>query len=515
MDNLQRFVSQVRGRILAVLILNNIMLFTNWYLVHTFLRVTDQAVLLGTMVVTSLVSLGILPWFTTRYITEPTRLIWQGILHIAPDTVNTPAPNLTKHTIGHDMVLNLVGHVYQLASVVDMIEKTNASKPADLKKNFVANSLPLPLMVLDKNQSVLFANKPMLDMMHRPEAEVTGQNVYSVLDLSFGSTETLDKWLATVQSTEPVAVKRWERVRLNIPASQGTPQFDMAAYYNKSNPEGFETMLVFFDKTASYSQDDQALSFVALAVHELRTPVTLLRGYIEVLEEEMEGKLDAETAQFVHKMKAAAQSLTAFINNMLNVARIENDQLTLKLHEGVWPDIVQGVVNDLSLRAKVQGITLTAQVDPNLPTVGVDRVSMYEVLANIVDNAIKYSGNSTGRQVVIRAFVNTEGLVETTVEDTGVGIPAAILPNLFEKFYRSHRSRNEVGGTGLGLYLSKTIVEAHGGHIWVRSKEGAGTTFGFTVVPFAKLADEKKTGDNKDISRGAHGWIKNHSLYSR
>ncbi|HZM63807.1 MAG TPA: ATP-binding protein, partial [Candidatus Saccharimonadales bacterium] len=82
-----------------------------------------------------------------------------------------------------------------------------------------------------------------------------------------------------------------------------------------------------------------------------------------------------------------------------------------------------------------------------------------------------------------------------------------------EKFYRSHRSKEQVGGTGLGLYLSKAIVEAHGGHIWVQSKEGQGSVFGFTVVPYAQLAETSKAGDNKDIVRGAHGWIKNHSLY--
>lgn len=515
MDNFQRFVAQVRARIFMVLVMNNILIFAAWYLVRKILYIDDEVIVVCSMVTAGIFAVVILPWFTTRYITEPTRLIWQGILHIAPDAVNTPAPNLKKHTIGHDMVVNLVGHVYQLASVVDTIEKTNASKPADLKKNFVANALPMPLMVLDKSQTVLFANKPMLDMMRRPDTEVVGQNVYSVLDLSFNTPETLDKWLDTAKATQPVSVKTWERVRLNVAGSETTPQFDLAAYYNKSNPEGFETMLVFFDKTDSYARDDQSLSFVALAVHELRTPVTLLRGYIEVLEEEMDGKLDPETTQFVHKMKAAAQSLTAFINNMLNVARIENDQLLLKLHEDRWPEIIQAVVDDLSLRAKVLGIDVTIEIEPNLPTVGVDRVSVYEVLANLIDNAIKYSSKGTGRKVNIKSFMNRDGLVETTIEDAGVGIPPSVLPNLFEKFYRSHRSRNQVGGTGLGLYLAKTIVDAHGGHIWVRSKEGVGTTFGFTVVPYTKLADEKKTGDNNDISRGAHGWIKNHSLYSR
>ena len=106
-----------------------------------------------------------------------------------------------------------------------------------------------------------------------------------------------------------------------------------------------------------------------------------------------------------------------------------------------------------------------------------------------------------------------EGMVATTVQDFGVGIPGGVMPNLFDKFYRSHRSRTQIGGTGLGLYLSKTIVEAHGGHMWVQSKEGQGSTFGFSILPYAQLAEEQKIGNDKDIVRGAHGWIKNHSLY--
>lgn len=134
---------------------------------------------------------------------------------------------------------------------------------------------------------------------------------------------------------------------------------------------------------------------------------------------------------------------------------------------------------------------------------------------NLIDNAIKYTPPNSRKKIAIRSYMNAEGLVETVVQDDGAGIPAGILPNLFEKFYRSHRSRNQVGGTGLGLYLSKAIVDAHGGHIWVKSREGQGSVFGFSVLPYGKLADKQKNGDNNDISRGAHGWIKNHSLYSR
>ena len=89
------------------------------------------------------------------------------------------------------------------------------------------------------------------------------------------------------------------------------------------------------------------------------------------------------------------------------------------------------------------------------------------------------------------------------------------MPNLFTKFYRDHRNRAQIGGTGLGLYLSKAIVTAHGGTMWVRSKEGEGSTFGFTLMPYDKLAAEHKEGPDQGITRSAHGWIKNHSLYRR
>jgi signal transduction histidine kinase len=330
--------------------------------------------------------------------------------------------------------------------------------------------------------------------------------------MSFPNEDTFDAWLGGAKKNTVTATSSWERVRLNR-LDESALQFDLAAYYNKGNPQHIETILVLFDHTEQYSQDDQAMSYVALAVHELRTPLTLMRGYIEVFDEELEGKLDPELQDFMHKMNAAAQQLSAFVNNILNVARIEGDQLEVHLQQENWNEILEAAINDLRLRAQVRGITLDCEVAPDLPPVGVDRVSIYEVINNLIDNAIKYSG--TGKQIVIRSKLTSEGEIETTVQDFGVGIPESVMPNLFNKFYRNHRNRAQINGTGLGLYLSKTIVAAHGGNIWVRSKDGEGSTFGFTVVPYTELADEQKNSNNKDIVRGAHGWIKNHSLYRR
>ena len=104
-------------------------------------------------------------------------------------------------------------------------------------------------------------------------------------------------------------------------------------------------------------------------------------------------------------------------------------------------------------------------------------------------------------------------MIETTVSDKGVGISDTIISHIFDKFYRAHQSKNSIGGTGLGLFLCRAIIDAHGGTIWVKSKEGEGSTFGFSLPIYASVAEQLQNEDNSGIIRGAHGWIKNHSLY--
>lgn len=512
MDHFQHFTTQLRNRLTVMLFVENAVIIGDWWLAEHVFHLNGYEMLIA-LVAGSILGLTIFPWLSTQVLAQPTRLIWQAILHIAPDAGNIPAPDLKHLRLGREMVASLIAHVYQLASVVENVENLKGKSKPDFNQEFVPQNLPLPLVILDTQQNIAFANRAMGDYLERAPQDIIGQNVYSVLDLSFPSEHTLDSWLNYVKTRKPTASKSWERVKLVLPDSRATRLFDMAAYYNQSNPQGLETMLVMFDRTRQYNQDEQAMSFVALAVHELRTPLTLLRGYIEVFKEELTGKVTPELQDCMRKMEVAAQQQAAFINNILNVSKYENDQFYLSLHEESWSDILTSAINDMRLRAEVQGITLTTDIAESLPTVGADRVSMYEVIANLIDNAIKYSADS--KQINIRSYLNKEGMVETTVQDFGVGIQEAAIPNLFDKFYRNHRNRAQVGGTGMGLYLSKAIITAHGGLIWVNAKEGQGSTFGFSLQPFSQLAEEQKNSDNKDIVRSPHGWIKNHSLYRR
>jgi signal transduction histidine kinase len=212
----------------------------------------------------------------------------------------------------------------------------------------------------------------------------------------------------------------------------------------------------------------------------------------------------------MHNMGASAQQLSAFVSNILNVSRVEENALYLRLKEENWPQILKLVCQDMELRAKVHNKHLVYDIAENLPTVAIDKVSIYELMTNLIDNAIKYTHTDEG--IVIKTY-EKDGMIETTVTDKGVGIPDALIGHIFDKFFRGHNSKNSIGGTGLGLYLCRAIVNAHSGNIWVHSREGEGSTFGFTLPIYANVADQIKNEDNKGIVRGAHGWIKNHSFY--
>lgn len=512
MDHLEHLRLRIRQYLFLFIILENILVAgTIWY-GYTYLNFSLGVIFCGGAVVGIALSVAIV-LITSNFFLQPLRALWQAIFHLSPSQHGIAPPTIKNLRLGRDLVNSLTSQLYQLIDIAQKSGHNDKENNNSLKHSFVAQNLPLPLFVLDNTETIKYANEAAAKYLGILIDDIIGKNVYMVLDMSFQTENTLDTWLKSVRLKNATAVNSWERVRLNVHDSRPLLMFDLASYYNRDNTEMNETMLVLFDHTKEYTQDDQAISFIALTVHELRTPLTLLRGYIEVFEEELENKLDPELQGFMLKMQSTTQQLTAFVNNILNVARIDNDQLELQLQEENWPTILNNSIEALQLRAKVRGITLECHLDPSLPPVAVDSLSIGEVINNLIDNAIKYSAGAN--LIKIDAHLTSSGLIETTVQDFGVGISSSIIANLFTKFYRDHRNRSSIGGTGLGLYLSKAIVTAHGGNMWVRSKENEGSIFGFTLLPYAQLTDELKQNNNQELTRNAHGWIKNHSLYRK
>lgn len=451
---------------------------------------------------------------------KPINIIADAISYASNKSTTATAPNTEQSMIGRELITGLTLQIYNLASsthVQDDIVNSSVGHSEEVSHHGdsdniaaeILNNTPTPLVGIRDDLTIQNANNAFLKFIGHETKDILGKNFYDTVSLDFPGDDTLETWIQRQQESSVVATNTWERVRLSKDG-EVLKQFDMVVGYSSSNSTGTDLILSFFDRTDLYNQDDREVSFVALAVHELRTPLTIMRGYIEVFEDEVGPHLNAEMQDFLKKMQASAQQLTAFVGNILNVARVEEDQLALRLRQEDLPSILQSAISDLQLRANVHGKTIELQNGTGLPPVGADRISIHEVVNNLVDNAIKYSGES--EKISIRSFLNDEGLVQVDIQDYGIGIPASVMPQLFQKYHRSHKSKVQVGGTGLGLYLCKALITAHSGNIWVRSKEGEGAIFSFTLLPYDQISHEAESGED-GIIRGAHGWIKNHSLY--
>lgn len=450
--------------------------------------------------------------YIVRFTMQPLAYLRQGILHVSSENSRMPAPQVESLHFGKELVAQLLSNVYGMASHVTPADQTSAQTQG-ISSETMLNAVPLPVFTVTPTNMLHYVNDAgltFLGLEHTRRNEVLGKNINDVLNLTFPNETTYEAWLNQSRQNVLKATTTWDRVRLVDADTNPIKQFDMAASYSKADGD-VESVLVLFDHTELYSKDDQEISFVAMAVHELRTPLTVMRGYIEVFEDELGPTLSPELKDFMHKMNASAQQLTAFVSNILNVARVEENALVLTLQKHNLKEIMTSAIADLQLRANVHDKHIELTIADNVPDVAVDRISLHEVINNLVDNAIKYSGQSD--RIVISARLES-GMVQVDVQDFGLGIPNSVVPKLFDKFYRSHRSKVQIGGTGLGLYLCKAIVTAQGGNIWVHTQEGKGSTFSFTLEPYSEEKHSEQAGQD-GIMRGAHGWIKNHSMYRR
>lgn len=439
--------------------------------------------------------------FILRLTSEPLRVISQAVAHVSNDPVVTPPPDINVKHYEQSGLKALVQTIFELAAA-----EPNAGEAAQTGDFFriLTDGLPCGVVAMDASGAIIYANAA--------SPVTTNSDNMQQLALIFEQNDDLAKWIADCQANKVRDDHLWLRVADKQTGEDNQHIFDIAAHYQKNAKAGIEVVLVAFDRTAAYAPDQDNMDFIALAAHELRGPITVIRGYLEVLKDELTTQLTNDQLVLLDRLQVSAERLSGYINNILNVSRYDRSRFAIHPQEENLLEVFKSLVPDLALRARTQKRNLTFQIPQDLPTIAADRSSLSEVIINLIDNAIKYSHEDG--EVVIGAR-RKQDFVEVTIADNGIGMPEAVVGNLFNKFYRSHRSREAVAGTGLGLYICKAIIESHGGSIWVRSKEGQGTTFGFTLPIYATVAQKVTSGDNKDIVQRSEGWIKNHAMYRR
>ncbi len=324
-------------------------------------------------------------------------------------------------------------------------------------------STPDPVLVTDQQNRLLLSNPAAWQTLGAGVGVGEGQPIERVIQHK--------ALLEILQATSP------DKLSAEVVLGNGQVYLATASpVVAEGRPVG--RVCILRDVTHFKELDTMKTEFVNTVSHDLRSPLTLMRGYATMME--MVGDLNDQQQGYVKKIISGVENMARLVNNLLDLGRIEVG-VGLQLTMIPLLDLVENVTNSLQAQASQKNIQLNVELPRNTsPIIEADQTLLYQAMYNLVENAIKYTPN--GGTVTARLRVQEDSAL-FEVQDTGIGIAPIDQPRLFEKFYRGgQREAREQKGSGLGLAIVKSIAERHGGKVWLESQLGKGSTF-FLQVP--------------------------------
>ena len=352
--------------------------------------------------------------------------------------------------------------------------------PAHLSTIF--SSMGEGLLVVDADSNITHSNPQACRLLGRKPEELVGKDIRNVISIWNGP----EKLLGNVYPITKVLKSKTAQsvsVEDNVSfAPEHAPvfpvAFTMAPLMLDARVSG--VVLVFKDVGEARKLREARTNFISIASHQLRTPLTPIRWFAQLLLNGVAGDLNTEQRDFVRYIYENNDRMIQLLNTLLQMARIEEGRVKVDPKPTDLVELAKKVVVSLTPLAQSRNILITVlDARPTLPMVPVDQVIMWQVLQNLLTNAIRYSYD--GKPVTL-GFAHKGNYLEGYVKDEGIGIPNALAQKIYQRFFRSSGAvKKAPEGSGLGLALVKTLVEGWGGAIWHESVEGKGSTFYFTL----------------------------------
>ncbi len=273
-----------------------------------------------------------------------------------------------------------------------------------------------------------------------------------------------------ISGGKPVA----EEMELSVPV-RGIFSVNASPMFTGGEVSG--CLMVVHDITEVRRLEGKRRDFVANVSHELKTPLTAIRGYVETL---LEGAIDdkAHAVEFLNVIHTQSRRLDNIVSDLLKLSSLESYAVEVHKSEVGLKDLADSLISGLASVFKAKKAAVVNKIPPGL-TVKADPEKLGQVFVNLLDNAVKFSAENAKVEVSAAELPDS---VKITVSDSGIGIPQEHLPRVFERFYRADKARSrEMGGTGLGLSIVKHVIDLHGGAVGVESAEGRGSSFWFTL----------------------------------
>lgn len=391
----------------------------------------------------------------TRRITRPIRQITRAAEKIASGQFDQ-----TIDTYSNDEL----GRLSQAFNKMSANLKEMMSTISDEKSKLLAvlSTIADGVIMTDTGGNILLVNATSENLFNIQESRVIGKPLIEVV-LNYEIEEVLRKCLAT---------KRRQYAQIDTTGGKFIRVIAVPLKTDKVSG----ALLLFQDLTELRNLQTMRREFLGNVSHELRTPLTAIKAIVETLQD---GAInDASIAQdFLNKVNIEVDNLTQMVNEIIELSRIETGKTTLNLVTVNLNLIIEEIIPRLSPQMERKPVALHLELAEELPPVQADKARLQQAITNLIHNAIKFTPSNG--QITVKTGTQNQS-VWVQVADTGIGISRKDLPHIFERFFKADKSRT-AEGSGLGLAITKHIVQAHGGEIWVRSEEGRGSTFSFSI----------------------------------
>ncbi len=364
-------------------------------------------------------------------------------------------------------------------ALLNILEDTEeARKIAVDEKNktlAIIENLTDGVLFLNVANEVELSSPLVSDFLGKPKDEISGKDIFDLvaspaLKPLYDVLKDENKRKVRMMTRKEVALK--EKLVLEV-TTVGL----------KTESEEKGTLIILRDVSRDKLIEAMKTEFVSIAAHQLRTPLSAIKWTIRMILDGDTGAISAEQRDLLDKTYESNERMIHLINDLLNVTRIEEGRFLYKQEPTQLEDVVDSIIDNCEELLKMKNLKFSKEMPKEpMPEIYADKEKIGLVVQNLLENAIKYTPNGGSINITLEKKGN-DALFQ--IKDSGVGIPKSQEARMFTKFFRGENAiRMETEGTGLGLYTSKNIIEAHKGKIWFESEDGKGSTFFFTV-PFA------------------------------
>ncbi len=357
----------------------------------------------------------------------------------------------------------------------DLKETKSRIESEKIRDEVMLESIGEGLIVTDKNGVVIIINRAIEQMLGFSSHELIGKRLSDQIILTDESGIIL-KQSESIVDTVLTTGEKLSKVYYFSKKDGATFPSAVTTSAVIMNEEIIGAISVLRDITKEKEIDRMKSEFISLASHQLRAPLTAIKWFTEAV---LGSSLDSQQKEYLSSIHNSNEKMIDLVNSLLNISRIESGRINVCPIPTNLPELIEEVKKDLIFILKEKNITLTSNFEKNIPLISTDPKLLRNIYLNLLSNAVKYSPENS--VVTLNLSIKDDGIISEVV-DQGYGIPPAQQDKIYQKFFRAENvMKKETDGTGLGLYLVKSLVELLEGKIWFKSIENKGTVFWFSL----------------------------------